>query len=53
MHTAVLATGVNFEELKFITAIAPQTLGKIIIETCQAITTVLKDNIKVSNFFNS
>jgi len=46
-----LATGVNFEELKFITAIAP--LGKIIIETCQAITTVLKDNIKVSHFFNS
>jgi len=48
-----LAIGVKFEELKFITAIAPQTLGKIIIETCQAITTVLKDNIKVSNFFNS
>lgn len=45
-----LATGVNFEELKFITAIAPQTIGKIIIETCKAITTALKDNIKVSKF---
>jgi hypothetical protein len=30
------------------TAIAPQTIGKIIIETCEAITTALKDNIKVS-----
>lgn len=45
-----LATGVNFEQLKFITVIAPQTIGKIIIETCDAITTVLKDNIKVSKF---
>lgn len=45
-----LATGVNFEELKFITAIAPQTIGKIIIETCEAIITVLKNNIKVSKF---
>ncbi|XP_050523154.1 uncharacterized protein LOC126895383 [Daktulosphaira vitifoliae] len=42
-----LATGVNFKELKFITAIAPQTIGKIIIETCKAITTALKDNIKI------
>lgn len=30
-----LATGVNFKELNFITAIAPQTLGKVIIETCE------------------
>lgn len=43
--------GVSFEDLKFITVIAPKTLWKIIIETCQAIITVLKDNIKVSNFF--
>lgn len=46
-----LATGVNFEELKFIIAIASQTLGKIIIETCEAITTALKYNIKASNLF--
>ncbi|KAF0755153.1 protein ANTAGONIST OF LIKE HETEROCHROMATIN PROTEIN 1-like, partial [Aphis craccivora] len=37
-----LATGVNFEELKFISAIAPQTIRKIIIETCEAIITVSK-----------
>jgi hypothetical protein len=42
-----LATGQSFEYLKFLTAIVPQTLGNIIIETCQAKITVLKDNIKV------
>lgn len=43
-----LVTGVNFEELKFMTVIALQTIEKIIIETCEAITTALKDNIKAS-----
>lgn len=44
-----LATGQSFEDLKFTTAIAPQTLSKIIIiETCEALVTVLKDCIQVS-----
>jgi hypothetical protein len=42
-----LATGQSFEDLKFLTAIALQDLGNIIIETCQAIITAFKDNIKV------
>lgn len=46
-----LATGASFEELKFITAIAPQTIRKIIVETCEALIYVLKNNIKVSNIF--
>lgn len=46
-----LATGSNFEELKFITAISPQSIGKIVVETCLAITKVLKNNIRVSIFF--
>ncbi|KAG8176622.1 hypothetical protein JTE90_028604 [Oedothorax gibbosus] len=32
-----LATGMNFEELKFVTAISPQRLGVIIPETCLAL----------------
>ncbi|CAI6358397.1 unnamed protein product [Macrosiphum euphorbiae] len=43
-----LATGQSFEDLKFTTAIAPQTLSKIIIETCEALVIVLKDCIQVS-----
>ncbi|CAH2088823.1 unnamed protein product [Euphydryas editha] len=42
-----LATGNTFEDLKFSTAISPQSLGKIVIETCEAIIQVLKDYIKV------
>jgi len=45
-----LATGQSFEDLKFTTAIAPQTLSKIIIVTCEALVTVLKDCIQVSFF---
>jgi hypothetical protein len=42
-----LASGLTFENLKFETAIAAQTLGKIIIEMCEAVTRVLKSYIQV------
>ena len=42
-----LASGLTFENLKFETAIAAQTLGRIIIETCEAVTRVLKNYIQV------
>ncbi|XP_018804797.1 PREDICTED: uncharacterized protein LOC108978796, partial [Bactrocera latifrons] len=42
-----LATGNSFEDLKFSTAISAQAIGKIVIETCEAITKVLKDSIKL------
>lgn len=42
-----LATGMNYEELKYVTAISPQRLGVIIPETCLAILRSLKDYIKV------
>jgi hypothetical protein len=32
-----LATGNSYEDLKFLSAISPQLLGKIILETCWAI----------------
>ncbi|CAH1964688.1 unnamed protein product [Acanthoscelides obtectus] len=41
-----LASGLTFEGLKFETAIAAQTLGHIIIETCEAIIKVLKKYLK-------
>jgi hypothetical protein len=41
------ASGLTFENLKFETAIAAQTLGRIIIETCEAVTRVLKNYIQV------
>lgn len=43
-----LATGMNYEELKFITAISPQRLGVIIPETCLAILKSLRAYLKVS-----
>jgi len=43
-----LISGDSFEELKFQTAIVAQTLGKIIVETCEAFIYVLKGCIKVS-----
>jgi hypothetical protein len=46
-----LATGQSFEDLKFSTSIAPQTIGNIVMETCNAIIKVLKKNIKVSEMF--
>ena len=42
-----LATGQSYEELKFVTAISPQSLGHIVMETCEALISVLKDYIKV------
>lgn len=47
-----LVSGDSFEELKFQTAIAVQTLGRIIVETCQCLVHVLKGCIKVSNKIN-
>ncbi|CAG9837948.1 unnamed protein product [Diabrotica balteata] len=38
-----LATGRNYEDLKFSTIISPQALGKIIPETCGAIYSVLRE----------
>ena len=42
-----LATGQSFEDLKLTTTISPQSLGCIIMETCSAIVTVLKETIEV------
>ncbi|KAJ8950512.1 hypothetical protein NQ318_015256 [Aromia moschata] len=43
-----LASGIDLEDLKFTSAIAPQTLEFIIImETCSAITKALNENIQV------
>ncbi|XP_037794516.1 uncharacterized protein LOC119589929 [Penaeus monodon] len=41
-----LTTGNTFEDLKFVSAIAPQTIGKIVIETCEAIISCLHEYIK-------
>lgn len=43
-----LATGNTFEDLKFISAISPQSIGKIVIETCEALIYCLRNYIKVS-----
>lgn len=46
-----LATGCNYEELKFMTVISPQLSCEIIPETCIAIYMVLKDRyLKVSGY---
>lgn len=42
-----LATGNTFEDLKFISAISPQAIGCIIMETCEAINKCLQSYIKV------
>lgn len=42
-----LATGRSYEDLKFSTIISPQSLGKIIPETCDAIFKGLKEYFKV------
>lgn len=48
-----LATGRNYQDLKFTTVISAQALSEIIPETCQAIYQVLhnKNYMKVSRFF--
>lgn len=43
-----LATENTFENLKFISAISPQSIGKIVIDTCEAIIYCLRNYIKVS-----
>lgn len=45
-----LASGMDLEDLKFTCAIAPQTLERIIMETCEAIVEALKENIQVIFF---
>jgi len=47
-NLSCLVSGDSFEELKFQTAIAAQTLGKIIFETCETLIYVLNGCIKVS-----
>ncbi|KAL4091948.1 hypothetical protein QTP88_026547 [Uroleucon formosanum] len=42
-----LATGRSFEDLKFSTAIAPQTISSIILETCEAMITKLQEYIQL------
>jgi hypothetical protein len=42
-----LATGNNFEDLKFTSAISPQSIGIIFMKTCTALIHSLKDYIKV------
>ena len=42
-----LATGNTFEDLKFLSAISPQAIGGIVIDTCNAINTCLQSYIKV------
>lgn len=43
-----LATGNSFEDLKFSAAISSQAIGKIVLETCDALNEELKNYIKVS-----
>ena len=42
-----LASLNSYEDLKFLTAISPQTMGKIVIETRETVNIVLKNYIKV------
>jgi len=42
-----LATGNNFEDLKLTSAISPQSIGIIVMETCTALIHNIKDYIKV------
>lgn len=42
-----LATGDSFKDLKFSTCISTQSLGYIVMETCDAIVSALKDCSKI------
>jgi hypothetical protein len=42
-----IANGNTFEDLKFKSAISPQSIGIIVMETCTALIHSLKDYIKV------
>lgn len=48
-----LATRRSFEDLKYSAIIAPTTISEIVMETCEAIITVLKDHIQVSKIILS
>lgn len=50
-----LASGNSFEDLKFLTARSPQAIGKLVIDTCEAIILCLKrqQTIKVSKVVNN
>ena len=48
-----LATGDTFEDLKFMTAISPQAIGLIVMETCNALIECLQSYIKVRKQFHS
>ena len=48
-----LTTGNTFEDLKFVSAIAPQTIGKIVIETCEVIISCLHEYIYVKYVYIS
>ncbi|XP_037951439.1 putative nuclease HARBI1 [Teleopsis dalmanni] len=42
-----LASGGTFQDLKFLTGISPHSLSNIVIETCNAIRTTLKEYIQI------
>ncbi|KAJ8928438.1 hypothetical protein NQ314_019027 [Rhamnusium bicolor] len=44
------ASGMDLEDLKFMCAIAPQTLEQIIMETCESVIEALKENIQYHDF---
>lgn len=44
-----LVSGLSFEDLRHQCGMAPITISGIVMETCRAISSALKDNIKVSN----
>lgn len=46
-----LASGQSYEDLKLLTHISVQCLGKLILETCEAIVVALKPFIQVSNMY--
>ena len=46
-----LASGNSFEDLQFLTATSPQAIGKLVIETYEAIITALKRQGEVNLYF--
>lgn len=41
----------SYEDMTFLTAVSPQSIGQIVIEMCTALINDLKEFIKVSFFF--
>ena len=52
-HYFCVFTGKSFCSIQYLYRIPSQTVGKIIIETCLAITQVLQDHLKVMNSDNN